>query len=244
MKAGYQAVYDADLKGYFDSIPHREMMASLHKHIADRSVLQLIRMWLEAPVVEKPDKRGGAPKVSRSEKGTPQGGIVSPLLANLYLHWFDRAFQRGPAQWTGAKLVRYADFLVLTKHWDERLESWIERFLEGKLKLTINREKTKVVDMREEQAAVNFLGYSFQMTPDLFGRKKQFLNMVPSAKAMKKERVSLHELTNCKQCFKPVPELIGEINQQIRGWKNYFSIGYPGLIALSGCTAKRQSVNA
>ena len=303
MKAGYQAVYDADLKGYFDSIPHPQMMACLEKRIADRSVLQLIRMWLEAPVVEKPDKRGGAPKVSRSEKGTPQGGIVSPLLANLYLHWFDRAFQRGPAQWTGAKLVRYADdFVVLTKQWDERLEGWIERFLEGKLKLTINREKTKVVDLREEQAAVNFLGYSFHLTPDLFGRKKQFLNnalstlapMVPSAKAMKKERASLlaqelkahYELTNCKRCFKPVPELIGEINQQIRGWKNYFSIGYPqgayweidwyvrdrlihhlqrrsqrgfefpkdrtifqwfeeqGLIALSGCKAKRHPMNA
>ena len=183
--------------------------------------------------------------------------------------------------------MRYADdFVVLTKQWDERLEGWIERFLEGKLKLTINREKTKVVDLREEQAAVNFLGYSFHMTPDLFGRKKQFLNMVPSAKAMKKERASLHELTNCKQCFKPVPELIGEINQQIRGWKNYFSIGYPqgayweidwyvrdrlihhlqrrsqrgfefpkdrtifqwfeeqGLIALSGCKAKRHPMNA
>lgn len=109
MKAGYQAVYDADLKGYFDSIPHPQMMACLHKRIADRNVLQLIRMWLEAPVVERPDKRGGEPKVSRSEKGTPQGGVISTLLANLYLHRFDRAFRRGPAEKTGAKLVRYAD---------------------------------------------------------------------------------------------------------------------------------------
>ena len=107
--AGYQAVHDADLKGYFDSIPHPQLMACLRVRIADRSALRQIRMWLEAPVVERAEKRGGAGKVSRSKKGTPQGGIVSPLLANLYLHWFDRAFQRGPAQWTGAKLVRYAD---------------------------------------------------------------------------------------------------------------------------------------
>ena len=228
MKAGYQAVYDADLKGYFDSIPHPQMMACVRKRIADRSVLQLIRMWLEAPVVERADKRGGEPKVSRSKKGTPQGGIVSPLLANLYLHWFDRAFLRGPAKWMDAKLVRYADdFLVLTKQWDEDLQGWIEKSLEGKFELTINREKTKVVDLRTEGAEVNFLGYTFHRDGDIFGRGKRYLNMVPSDKALKKERASLHELTNCKQCFKPVPELIAEINQQTKGWKQYFSIGYP-----------------
>ena len=245
MNAGYQAVYDADLKGYFDSIPHPELMACVRVRIADRNVLQLIRMWLEAPVVERAEKRGGQPKVSRSTKGTPQGGIVSPLLANLYLHWFGRAFLRGPAQWMDAKLVRYADDfnalstlapLVLTKKWDERLQGWIENSLEGKFKLTINREKTKVVDLREEETKVNFLmrfqllrqGYTFQNAQDLFGRANHYLNMVPSDKAMAMEREKLHELTNSRQCFKPVPELIAEINQQMAGWKNFFSIGYPG----------------
>jgi RNA-directed DNA polymerase len=166
--------------------------------------------------------------VSRSKKGTPQGGIVSPLLANVYLHWFDRAFHRGPAQQTGAKLVRYADdFLVLMRQWDEGVQRWIENSLEGKFQLTINREKTKVVDLKEEKAKVNFLGYTFRLAQDLFGRAKRFLNMVPSDKAMKKERENLHELTNSKQCFKPVPDLIDELNQQLQGWKNYFSIGYP-----------------
>ena len=156
--------------------------------------MRLIRMWLQAPVVERPEKRGGEPKVSRSEKGTPQGGNASPLLANLYLHWFDRGFQRGPAKWMDAKLVRYADdFLVLTRQWDERLRNWIENTLEGKFQLTINREKTKVVDRREEQAKVNFLGYTFRLDPDLFGRAKRYLNMVPSDKAMQKERESLHK---------------------------------------------------
>jgi len=108
VQAGYQAVYDADLKGYFDSIPHERLMACLRMRIADRSVLQLIRLWLEAPVVEPLGGESGTPKASRSRKGTPQGGVISPLLANLYLHWFDTVFHRasGPAHWAKAKLVR------------------------------------------------------------------------------------------------------------------------------------------
>ena len=106
-----QAVYDADLKGYFDSIPHDKLMACVRMRVVDRSVLKLIRMWLETPVVEPGGSSGEPAKSSRSQKGTPQGGVISPLLANLYLHWFDKVFHRpdGPAQWAGAKLVRYAD---------------------------------------------------------------------------------------------------------------------------------------
>ena len=108
VQAGYQAVYDADLKGYFDSIPHERLMACLRMRIADRSVLQLIRLWLEAPGVEPLGSESGTPKVSRSRKGTPQGGVISPLLANLYRHWFDTVFHRasGPAHWAKAKWVR------------------------------------------------------------------------------------------------------------------------------------------
>ena len=111
VQAGYQVVYDADLKGYFDSIPHAELLACVRARIADRTVVKSIRMWLQAPVLEPPEEKGGAGKCSRSEKGTPQGGVISALLANLYLHWFDALFHgsKGPARKGEAKLVRYAD---------------------------------------------------------------------------------------------------------------------------------------
>ena len=86
LQAGYQAVYDAELKGYFDSIPHSQLLACVRMRVVDRSVLQLIRMWLEAPIVERSEEQGGGSKWSRPKKGTPQGGVASPLLANLYLH--------------------------------------------------------------------------------------------------------------------------------------------------------------
>jgi RNA-directed DNA polymerase len=101
-------VYDADLKGYFDSIPHSQLLACLRLRIVDRAVLKLIRRWLEAPVVERSEGRGGGNhKGSRPKKGTPQGGVASPLLANLYLHWFDALFHgpQGPARRADVKLV-------------------------------------------------------------------------------------------------------------------------------------------
>ncbi len=111
LKAGLTEVCDADLAGYFDSIPHDKLLACKRMRVVDGSVLGLIRQWLQAPVVEPPTKDGGPPTVKRNDRGTPQGGVLSPLLANIYLHWFDHAFERkdGPAGWAGAKLTRYAD---------------------------------------------------------------------------------------------------------------------------------------
>jgi RNA-directed DNA polymerase len=106
LKQGLNSVYDADLKGYFDSIPHDKLLKCVHMRVVDRSVLKLIRMWLEAPVVE--DDGHGGKKVHRSSKGTPQGGVISPLLANVYLHWFEKVFYAsgGPGSWAKAQIVR------------------------------------------------------------------------------------------------------------------------------------------
>lgn len=135
LRNGYQAVYDVDLKGYFDSIPHEQLLACVRMRVVDRSVLRLIRLWLKAPVVEVESKDGeGGTKVSRSEKGTPQGGVISPLLANLYLHWFDVMFHRqgGSGVRFGAKLVRYADdFVVLARRAEPEIAEFLESKLEG-----------------------------------------------------------------------------------------------------------------
>jgi len=230
LRAGYQAVYDADLKGYFDSIPHDKLRACLRMRIADRSVLTLIRQWLEAAVVEPPGELGGPPRVSRQKQGTPQGGVVSPLLANLYLHWFDKVFHGadGPAHWARAKLVRYADdFLVLAQQQTPRLVGWIETKLESWMGLAINREKTRVVKLRVEGAKLDFLGYTFRYDRDRKGRGHRYLNVGPSKKALARERAKLREMTSARQGATPLPQLIADLNRHLGSWANYFRYGYP-----------------
>ena len=231
LKAGFCAVYDADLKGYFDSIPHEKLMACLEKRIADRHVLKLIRMWLHAPVLEPEGKGGGTTTLApRSTRGTPQGGVISPLLSNLYLHWFDKVFRRpdGPATWAKAKLVRYADdFVVLARYMGQRITGWIESKLEGWMGLEINREKTRVLHVREEGQSLDFLGFTFRYDRDLHGRDRRYWNLFPSDKAVTRERAKLREMTGPKMCIKPLPVLIEELNDHLRGWKNYFEYGYP-----------------
>jgi len=224
--SGRKAVYDADLKGYFDSIPHDKLMSALRMRVVDRSVLHLIRMWLEATVVD--EREGGPPR--RSRKGTPQGGVISPLLANIYLHWFDTFFcgEGGPAEWANARMVRYADdFVILARHLGKHLVEWVEHILEERMGLEINREKTRIVDLRQPGQSVDFLGYTFAYHRSLYGDGKRFLNVFPSKKAQKRERQRLREIMSYRRGFWPIPRMIEVLNHHLRGWSNYFSYGYP-----------------
>jgi RNA-directed DNA polymerase len=229
LKEGKTAVYDADLAGYFDSIPHDKLLACVRMRVVDGSVLGLIRQWLQAPVVEPP-QGGKPPSVHRNDRGTPQGGVLSPLLANIYLHWFDHLFERadGPAQWAKAKLVRYADdFVVLARYISPQLRGWIEDKLEGWLGLQINREKTRVLDVRQAGQSLDFLGYTFRYDRDQYGRAQRYWNLHPSAKARLREYEALRQIIHPKQCFTPLPDLIGQLNRHLCGWANYFGLGYP-----------------
>jgi RNA-directed DNA polymerase len=177
LQAGYRQVYDADLQGYFDSIPHDKLLACVRMRVADGSVLRLIRQWLEAVVLDEGED--GKTQGHRSQQGTPQGGVLSPLLANVYLHWFDKRFHaaNGPAHFAKAKLVRYADdFVVLARYQGLRLRAWVETTLEDWLGLKINRDKTRVVDLNAEGSCLDFLGYQFCYVRDRYGGRHRYLH--------------------------------------------------------------------
>lgn len=230
LNQGKREVYDADLKGYFDTIPHDKLMAALEMRISDRRVLKLIRDWLKSPI-EETDERGRK-TTARPTSGTPQGGVISPLLANIYLHWFEVLFYRhdGPAQWAKAELVRYADdFVVLAHYQGQDLLNWIETTLEGRFGLTINRDKTKVVclDRRGGSPGLDFLGFTLRYERSVFPHSPHYLHVGPSRKSMQRVRQKLRELTSSSMCFKPTPVIVAEVNQVLAGWSQYFGYGHP-----------------
>lgn len=210
--------------------------------VSDRSVLGLIRQWLQAPIIGE-DENGRPQPPQGNRSGTPQGGVISPILANLYLHWFDRSFHlaNGPYHWANARLVRYADdFVILAKYQTKRLSDWIEAKLEGWLQLQINREKTRIVHVKEGQT-LDFLGYSLRYIRDRKGSGDVYLTMEPSAKSQQRYRDRIKELTGSHRNWLPVEELIADINRFQRGWREYFKHGYPACVfgKLSYYTSER-----
>jgi len=228
LQAGRREVYDADLQSYFDTIPHDQLLKCLRMRVVDRSVLALIQAWLSAPVVETDDQ--GRSKTTRPRQGTPQGGVISPLLSNVYLHWFEKAFYspQGPANWAQARMVRYADdFVILAKRIDQPLIDWVESQLEGRFRLTINRSKTRTVDLKQPSASVDFLGYTFRFDRDLFDRGGRYLNVLPSKRSLARFRDRVRELTARRRGYVPVVDLLRDLRRYLAGWGRYFSFGYP-----------------
>lgn len=225
LRDGLTAVYDADLQGYFDSIPHDKLMKGLETRISDGSMLRLIRAILRAPVQD------GKGPPTRPTSGTPQGGVISPLLANSFLHWFDRSFfsKNGPATWARARLVRYADdFVVMARYIDHRITGFIEEKIERRLGLVINREKTRVLQLKDEEAVLDFLGYRLRYSRShRKGGGPRYWRIEASPKAEKKVREKIHDLTSAKFCFAPIADVVSGVNAVLRGWLAYFSKGHP-----------------
>lgn len=229
LREGDTAVYDADLEAYFDSIPHDQLMQCVERRVVDRSVLRLLRQWLTAPVEDRDDD--GRPRRRRPTRGTPQGGVISPLLANLYLHWLDVRFHRaeGPGVWARARLVRYADdFVILARAIPPRVGRWVEATVEDWLGLTINRRKTRVVTLTPHGwETLTFLGYAFRYERDAYGRARTYLTAFPSPKAVAGCRAALRVVLHSRRGRVPIPVLVAEVNRLLRGWGQYFRFGYP-----------------
>jgi RNA-directed DNA polymerase len=218
---GKTEVIDADISKYFDTIPHDKLMQLVAKRVADKNVLRLIKMWLKAPIVE--EREDGKKEYKGNDKGTPQGGVISPLLANIYLNVLDTLWKVEKVQERlGARLVRYADDCVaLCKGNTEQILKGIKAVLRH-LGLTLNEEKTRVVDAQQE--SFNFMGFTIAMKR---GRRtgRVFPLIVPSKKALKHIRSEIRQLTTERYSATPTAVVIQRVNEAVRGWVGYFYYG-------------------
>ncbi len=209
-------VYDADLSGFFDNIPHDRLMKLVEQRISDRRILKLIRMWLKTPVFE--DNR-----LTKSKKGTPQGGVISPLLANIYLNLIDKAVSRpdGHFHRYGVRIVRYADdFILLARKIPQHCIEYLHSML-NRMGLEVNEEKTRLVNVQAEP--FDFLGFTFRYDRDLFVKNRKYLNIIPRKKSAQALRTKIREYLH-RNGHKNPAELTKGLNPILRGWMNYYSI--------------------
>jgi len=220
--SGHANVIDADLSKYFDSIPHAKLLAVVAERISDGAVLALIKQWLKAPVVEEGEdgKRRGGGGGKANRQGTPQGGVISPLLSNLYLHLLDRIWERHELETRyRTRLVRYADDVVMLCAGDVSAPKAVLRQVLERLDLRLNEAKTRVIDAREE--SFDFLGFSFRLR---CSRKsgKRYPHVEPSRRSVQRIKDRTKALTNRRRMPVPMIQVIAELNRTLRGWSNYF----------------------
>jgi RNA-directed DNA polymerase len=211
-------VVDVDIKGYFDNIPHDKLMTLVEQRISDRRVLKLIRGWLTAGIM-KDDQ------FHESVIGSPQGGVISPLLANIYLNYLDTIWEKKFLHL--GTMVRYADDLVILCHKvaEARESVHVLRAVFAKLELTMNTEKSKLVNIWQCDQGFDFLGHHLRRMPiwRKGGKVARILRCVPSKKAMKKMRLKVKEATAPRHIlYKKMNEIIKSLNPKISGWRNYY----------------------
>src|SRR6266852_677994 len=221
--AGHTEVVDADVSQYFDTIPHAELMKSLARRISDRKLLGLLKRWLKAPVAEP--AAGGGWRYSggkRATRGTPQGGVVSPLLANLYMNRYLKVFRlRGLDRRYGARLVNYADdFVILCRYGAAEGLAQSRRWF-AQMGLTLNEQKTRVCDGRRE--SFTFLGYTFG--PMRYRKDGHwYLGAAPAKTAVKRIKGRIRQILRPTN-QEPWEEVVADLNRVLRGWARYFAYG-------------------
>lgn len=220
LKKGHDMVYDADLSKYFDTIPHDKLEIALSERISDPRVLHLIRLWLKSPIAEEDGRYTGGKK---NNKGTPQGGVISPLLANIYMNLLDRIVNNPGSYFTknGVRMIRYADdFILMSKHISQEVILRIHNYLE-RMGLTINQEKSRVVRAKEE--SFDFLGFTFRYDRSIYYNGTRYWNIRPKDKSQQKIRQKIN--TKLKSIgHYPAEGVVKELNPIIRGWMNYYRI--------------------
>ena len=228
IKRGYSILYDADMRSYLDTIPHHKLIACVRMKVTDGTVIKLIREWLKTPIIEK--KPQGNPIITRADRGVPQGGGISPLLSNVYLHWFDYIFHKkgGPHEKYKAQLCRFADdFIVLMQRKTIEVEEFIKDKLERWMELELNMEKTKIVEIQKEGNSIDFLGFNMKYVPSQYRQNEKYLKIEPKKRAFVKAKARIKEILGSNTNCIPVSEQVKRVNRFLIGWSNYFKIGHP-----------------